>query len=227
MRLASWVLIAAVVAGTSYAASWALPITPGVGIAWKGSGVALLALYAALTARGVDGWLLTAVMAFGAAGDVLLETHGLTAGALAFLAGHLTAICLYLRNRRARLSAVERIAVPALAAAIVALAFALPADRASAPAAALYAAGLGGMAAAAWTSRFPRRMTALGAMMFVVSDLLIFARTGRPIAHAPGIGLTVWGLYLAGQTLIVLGVTRATSIPPRPDRSPHTSRFSA
>jgi uncharacterized membrane protein YhhN len=48
--------------------------------------------------------LLVAVMAFGALGDVLLETSGMTVGALAFLAGHVVAIVLYLRNRRPRLS---------------------------------------------------------------------------------------------------------------------------
>ncbi len=42
-------------------------------MAWKGAGVALLAVYAALKARNLDGWLICAVMAFGALGDVLLE----------------------------------------------------------------------------------------------------------------------------------------------------------
>lgn len=217
-------LIAAVVAGASYMASWASPIPPAASVVWKGSGVALLALYAALTARGADRWLLTAVMALGATGDVLLETSGLTAGAAAFLAGHLTAVWLYLKNRRAGLSAVERIAAPAFAVAVVILAFALPADRAGAPAAAAYAAGLGAMAASAWISRFPRRMTALGAMMFVVSDLLIFARTGRPWAHALWAGLAVWGLYFGGQTLIVLGVTRTISSSPQSDGPRRTNR---
>ena len=64
------------------------------------------------------------------------------------------------------------------------------------------------MAASAWISRFPRQLTGLGALMFVVSDLLIFYRTGRPIAREPWLGFAVWGLYFAGQTLIVLGVTR-------------------
>ena len=39
----------------------------------KGSAVAILALAAAAAARSTDGWLLAAVMALGAAGDVLIE----------------------------------------------------------------------------------------------------------------------------------------------------------
>ena len=66
--LARVVLAAAIIGGVSYLAADYLPLTVAVGLAWKGSGVALLALYAALRARSLDGWLLAAVMAFGAAG---------------------------------------------------------------------------------------------------------------------------------------------------------------
>jgi hypothetical protein len=45
----------------------------------------------------------------------------------------------------------------------------------------------------------------------VASDLLIFVRTGRPTQHVPAMNLAVWTLYFAGQTLIVLGVTQATT----------------
>ena len=86
------------------------------------------------------------------------------------------------------------------------VAFLLPSDRAGAPGVALYALGLSLMAAFAWTSRFPRYRVGLGALMFLVSDLLIFARSG-PLAHAAWIGFSIWGLYYAGQALICLGVT--------------------
>ncbi len=42
----------------------------------------------------------------------------------------------------------------------------------------VYAAGLGSMAGAAWYSRFPRTIVATGALMFAVSDLLIFSELG-------------------------------------------------
>ncbi|HET6972025.1 MAG TPA: lysoplasmalogenase family protein, partial [Phenylobacterium sp.] len=100
MRLERAALIAAIVAGVSYVASWFLPLPVPVAVLWKGAGVAFLAAYAGLNARSLDGWLLAAVMALGAAGDMLLETSGLTVGALAFLAGHVAAVALYLRNVR-------------------------------------------------------------------------------------------------------------------------------
>lgn len=202
------VLAAALVGGISYMASWSLPLSDAGSTAWKGSGVALLALYAGLNARSLDGWLICAVMAFGALGDVLLEVAGLKVGAVAFLTGHLIAIGLYLRNRAEAPSSSRRLLAAVLVPATVAVAFLLPADRAGAPGIALYALGLSVMAATAWLSRFPRLRTGLGAVMFVASDLLIFAR-GGPLAHAAWIGVAIWALYFAGQTMITLGVTGA------------------
>src|SRR5215472_17004095 len=114
-------------------ASWGWPLPFWAATAWKGSGVALLAVYAATRARSFDGWLLVAVLALGATGDVLLEVIGLTRGAAAFLAGHLVAIWLYLRNRRPALSGGEWAFAALLVPATVVIAFALPADRAAAP----------------------------------------------------------------------------------------------
>ncbi|PZR31012.1 lysoplasmalogenase family protein [Caulobacter segnis] len=204
---ARWVLIASVIAGVSYIASWGLKLPMPAEVLWKGAGVGLLAVYAALKARATDGWLLAAVMALGALGDVLLVTSGLTIGALAFLAGHLTAIALYARNRR-KASTLAFLAAAAFIPVVVGIAFHLPADRAGAPGVALYATGLSAMAASAWLSRFPRGRVALGALMFVVSDLLIFARGGL-LPESFATGLAVWGLYYAGQLMICLGVTAA------------------
>ena len=177
-------------------------------MAWKGAGVGLLAVYAALRARTLDGWLICAVMALGALGDVLLEAVGLETGAVAFLAGHMVAIWLYLRHRRAGLTLSQRLLAIGLVPATVIVAYLLPADRAGAPGVALYATGLALMAAAAWTSRFPRYRVGLGALMFVASDLFIFARSG-PLADAAWIGLAVWALYYLGQLMICVGVTDA------------------
>ena len=208
MRVANWVLAAAVVAASSYVLGWFLPIPDWVNVAWKGAGVSLLAVYAALNAKNLDGWLLAVVMAFGALGDMLLETHGLVTGALAFLAGHLTAIALYLRNRRPA-AAVDWAVAAGIVVSVTVAAYLLPPERAGAGLVALYALGLAAMAAAAWLSRFPRALVAAGALMFCVSDLLIFLRTGRPALDILPIGLAVWGLYFAGQALIAVGVVRA------------------
>ena len=205
--LARLALAAAVVGGVSYIASWNLPLSEGASLAWKGSGVGLLAVYAALKARSQDGWLICAVMAFGAAGDVLLGAAGLQVGAAAFLVGHLIAIWLYARNPRPATTLSQRILPIVLVPATVAVAWMLPSDRAGAPPVALYALGLAAMAAFAWLSRFPRYRVGIGALMFVASDLLIFARSG-PLQGQDWVGYAIWSLYFGGQLLIVLGVTR-------------------
>lgn len=200
---ARWTLIASVIAGVSYVASWGLTLPPGVETTWKGAGVALLAIHAALRARSLDGWLLAAVMTLGTGGDVLLETHGLTVGAISFLLGHVVASGLYLRHRKAR-----TLAPLTLIPIVVAVSFLLPSDRAGAPGIALYSLFLAVMAATALISRFPFKTVGLGALMFVVSDLLIFGRLG-PLPDNLATGLGVWGLYYFGQLLICLGVAGA------------------
>lgn len=168
---------------------------------WKGAGVALLALWCGLQARDLAGWMITAVIAFGALGDVLLETHGLTIGALAFALGHLVAATLYWRNRRMQAPATQK----ALALALLVLAPLvswLLTERADVT---FYAAILGIMAATAWLSRFPRYSTGIGAVMFVVSDWLIFARLG-PLESAAWVSYAIWLLYFVGQALIAWGV---------------------
>lgn len=212
-RLPTLVLAAAILAGVSYVASWGLPLPLAASTAWKGSGVALLAVYAGLGARKLDGWLICAVMGFGALGDMLIEALGLIAGAAAFLVGHLIAIGLYLRQRRPAPTVSQLLLAAVLIPTTVITAFLLPADRAGAPGVAVYALGLAVMAATAWLSRFPRYPVGVGAVMFVGSDLLIFARAG-PLHGAVWIGLAIWGLYFTGQVLICLGVTRALARPP-------------
>lgn len=206
-RLARWVLIASVIGGVSYVAAWGLHLPPVQDLAWKGTGVGLLAVYAAMKARSLDGWLLTAVMVFGMLGDVLLGVN-LYVGAGAFLIGHLVAIGLYLRNRRMEISRSQWALAIVMVPAATAIAFLLPFDRAGAPVAAIYALGVSVMAATAWTSRFPRFRVGLGAVMFLVSDLLIIGRSG-PVPDNLPIGLVVWGLYYFGQLLICVGIVGA------------------
>lgn len=196
---------AAIGAGASYCLpAWFGWTGLGV-IAWKGAGVSLLAIWAASRARGADGWLIALVMALGALGDVLLDAFGETSGAVAFLAGHLVAIALYLRNRRPSLAPSQRLLGLVIAPLTVVTAVACVAAAGKALPVGIYAAALGSMAAMAWTSRFPRYRTGLGAILFVASDLLIFSRMG-PLAGSHLPTLLVWPLYFAGQALIAIGV---------------------
>lgn len=201
------VLAAAIAGGIAYLFARDGAVPEAVSTAVKGSGVGLLAVYAAMLAKEGDGWLLAVVMLLGMLGDVLLNAVGLQTGALAFLAGHVVAIILYLRNGRAPLTPARIAGALAFVVLTALLAWSLPADRAGALTVALYTAGLAVMAATAWLSRFPRGLTGLGAMLFVVSDLLIFARMG-PLAGSVVADYGVWILYFAGQLMICLGVTR-------------------
>jgi uncharacterized membrane protein YhhN len=189
----------ALIAGASFWPASHLALPAAVLLAWKGAGVTLLALWAATVARERNGWLLVGVMAFGAAGDVLIDAAGLIAGAGAFLIGHVIAILLYLANRRRKGIA----AGVAIASVVPILAYVVTRDGTVL----LYAIGLGGMAGAAWTSRFPRKLVALGALMFVASDLLIFAQFGL-LAGSIVPGPLIWPLYFAGQALIACGVVK-------------------
>ena len=196
-------LLASLIAGISY---WfvAGSSIPGLYlILWKGAGVGLLAVYGWVHHPVRDAHRIALVMALGALGDMVLEVS-FTGGALAFLLGHLTAIALYVGHRRAGLSAAEKAVTAALLLGVPALSFAITGQVQVA----LYALGLGGMAAAAYASDFPRVRVALGAAMFVVSDLLIFARMG-PMAESRIPHLLVWPLYYFGQFLITVGVISA------------------
>jgi uncharacterized membrane protein YhhN len=194
-----WLFPASIVAGATYWAASHLGVSGALFIVWKGSCLALLTLCAGLAARERNGWLITAVLALGTLGDVLLETSGIVIGAAAFLVGHLVSILLYLTNRRHDGGAVAI----AIALAVPVAAFAITQDVS----ATVYAAGLGGMAGAAWYSRFPRKIVATGALMFVASDLLIFASLG-PLKGSILPSLTIWPLYFVGQALIAYGVVR-------------------
>lgn len=200
-----WLLCAAIAAGISYFFVRHNIPAPWTAV-WKGAGVGLLALWCATQAKSFDGWLITAVMAFGALGDVLLETHGLIIGAVAFVIGHVLAMWLYSRNQRVRMTVSQKL----LAALVVPLSVLIAMQMVPAKDAlliAVYTIFVGGMAATAWASRFPRYRVGVGAMMFLVSDLLIFAKMG-PLAASPMPSLLIWPLYFAGQVLIASGVVR-------------------
>ena len=194
-----WLFPAAILAGVTFWAASHMGLSGALFVAWKGVCVGLLTLCAALAARDRNGWLLTALLALGTLGDVVLETSGIVIGGVAFMAGHLVSILLYLSNRRNEGGAVAI----AIALAIPIAAFAITHHAG----ATFYAAGLGSMAGAAWYSRFPRTLVATGALMFAVSDLLIFAELG-PLKGSIVPAFTIWPLYLGGQTLIAYGVLR-------------------
>lgn len=200
-------LIGSIIAGVSYIASWNMDLSQAASLTWKGLGVGLLAVYAALRAKDLNGWLLAAVMTLGTLGDVLLGIQFIV-GAVAFLIGHGVAVVLYLRNRRQTIQKSQLALAVLLVPATVFIAFMLPADRAGAPGVAFYTLGLSLMAATAWTSRFPRFTVGIGALLFLVSDLVIFAKMGF-LPDTFLTGLAVWVPYYGGQLLIAVGAADA------------------
>lgn len=204
---ARWLWLAALVGGISYFAAVYWRLDGPATWAWKASGVGLLAIWAAVNARGGDGRLIAAVLAFGALGDWLLDAVGMLAGAAAFATGHLIAIILYLRNRRASLTASQRALAWLLVPLALVIAWGLTrgAEAALMGAAIAYTGGVAIMAATAWISRFPRYRTGIGAMAFLASDLFIFAGEGGTLSKDVTLWL-VWPLYFGGQALIAWGV---------------------
>lgn len=196
-------LVLAIVAGLAYPLGWGHELSPAVAIVWKGLTVALLALWVATQARDFDGWLMTGMFALYAIADMVL-VESMTLGAIVFMAGHATAACLYWRNRRPGPTSSQKALGLLVIPAAVVIAYFLPADRGQAPGVALYAFFVSTMAGTAWMSRFPRYRTGIGAMLFLASDMLIFARMG-PLTPSYGLQFAVWYSYVAGQVLTAIG----------------------
>lgn len=205
------VYLAALAAGLSYMVSWGLDLPDGAAIAWKGAGVGLLAVWASLQGRSTDHRLLAAVLLLGATADMVLELN-FVGGAAIFAVGHVVAITLYLRNRGTGMAARDIALAGLFVAGTVFMASRLAiADMAIAVA--FYTLILAAMAASALLSRFP--VAAAGALLFVASDLLIFARMDS-LAGAPWVNAAVWLSYFGGQALIAWGVIRRLDFAARP-----------
>jgi YhhN family len=196
-----WLLAGVIAAVAYYVLQDTIKVEP-IEIAIKGAGVGFLAIYALRRAPGVDGMILSVALALSALADMALELWFEAGGAL-FAASHLVAVALYLRNRRENPSLSQRLLGLALLIAVPAFSYVLSSD----PLIGVYAITLGAMAAAAWTSRFPRYRVGIGAILFVLSDWLIFSRFGT-FDFAPLPDLLIWPLYFAGQLMIATGVVQ-------------------
>ncbi|MCR2833790.1 lysoplasmalogenase [Parerythrobacter lacustris] len=166
----------------------------------KGAGVGILAVFAWVRHPETDAKIIALVMALGALGDALLDLF-FQVGAGFFLLGHLVACVFYVRHRRSSYRFSQVGAAFAILVMTPTVSWLLTRD----PLVLLYSVGLGAMAATAWASRFSRYRVGLGAVLFVISDWLIFARLG--IADAGLIAdWLVWPIYYSGQFLIATGV---------------------
>ena len=168
----------------------------------KGGACAFLAIYAWQRHDSQDARLIALYLGLCAIADMALELWFEVGGAI-FVAAHMAAIALFLRNRREHIGGSQKMAAAGLLILTPIIAYLL----AGAFAVALYGLALGGMAASAWASRFPRYRVGTGAALFVVSDLLIFSRMG-PLADSSLPDLLIWPIYYSAQFLIATGVIR-------------------
>lgn len=202
---ARWLWWLALLGGVSFFVAVFLRLDGPAIWAWKTTGVGFLALWAAANARGRDGWLIAAVLGFGSLGDYLLDARGLIVGAAAFAVGHVIAIVFYLINRRGALTSSQRLLGWLTMPATLVIVWGMLSPAPGWWHAAVYSLFVAAMAAAAWTSRFPRYRTGIGAMLFLASDLFIFAGEGAVLGKHVTMWL-VWPFYFAGQALIAWGV---------------------
>jgi uncharacterized membrane protein YhhN len=115
------------------------------------------------------------------------------------------ALGVYLRHRPERLRKADSWIVGLTIILVPLAGYLLPFDRTQAMQTTLYALALGAMAAGAWASTFPRYRVGAGAMLFVLSDLLLFAEMG-PLGGTQWPGILVWPIYYLAQLLICTGV---------------------
>jgi len=172
-------------------------------MAIKTSAVGFLAVYAAQRTRGLRAGLFVLALALSALGDLAIELS-LIAGGVAFAASHVAAILFYRRYLRPEPSVARRWGTLLLFLAVPLGCYILSGDWLIAT----YGVALGGMAMAAWLSLFPQWRVGLGALLFVLSDWLIFSRLGS-YDLAPLPDLLIWPLYYGGQFLIATGVVQA------------------
>ena len=200
-------LLASIASATAFYFLSDNPVFEGTwGLLAKGASVGLLALYALMRVprgrRGLDGALLVVMLLLAAAGDVAIELDFMTGGAF-FAAAHCVAVGLYLRNRHARPSPTQKLIGAALLIGTPLLSYVLSGETQIA----IYASFLGAMASAAWMSHYPRYRVGTGAVLFLVSDWLIFSRMGN-FDLAPLPDWLIWPLYYAGQVMIATGIVQ-------------------
>ena len=166
----------------------------------KGAGVMALAVYAMQRTPVQDGLILALVMGLSALGDMGIE-FAFELGGAAFFFSHLAAIALYLRNRRQSTTGSQK----ALALVLLLSAPLVSWLLTQSWAVTLYGLALGGMVSTAWMSRFPRYRVGSGAVLFLLSDWLIFSQ--ESVLHDSSLPhWAIWPLYFGGQFLIATGV---------------------
>jgi len=174
----------------------------------KGAAAAMLAVYAFLRHSSPDAKLLGWALGAASLGDMAMEFDR-NIGALLFFLFHVLALGVFLRNRRDALSKTQSWVCGLTLILTPIVGYFMPWDRNEAWQVALYALALGAMAAGAWASNFPRYRVGAGAMLFLVSDLFLFAEMG-PLSGSRWPQIMSWPIYYLGIFLICTGVIQTS-----------------
>jgi hypothetical protein len=195
-------LLAAIAAAIAFYVLKSSTIGEAFLIPIKGAACIFLALYALRRGKTSDAKILAAFLGLSAVGDmgILLD---LQLGGALFFAAHLAGISLFLRNPRQSPTGSQKGLGVALFLGTPFVSWVIAGDWQIT----LYSLALGGMAASAWMSRFPRYRVGIGAVLFVFSDWLIFAEFGV-LSGSRIPDLVIWPLYFLAQFLIATGVVQ-------------------
>ena len=201
-------LLGSLFAGISFPATWLfLPLDGGLfAMIWKMAAVGLLVPFALRRHHKGEFVLLATMLAFYALGDGLIELS-MVAGAVAFAVGHVVAIIIYFRHRRVSPVFSQKLLAVTILLATPVIAYFLPENLDEGMQVAAYSVILAAMVTMAWSSNFPRYRVGIGAILFVISDLLIFAELG-PLANSEWSGIAIWYLYYFGVLMIAVGVAQ-------------------
>lgn len=170
-------------------------------LALKAAPLLLLAVYAVLRHRGGDTRSLAGMLALQGIGAALVDYAPLL-GLNAMLVAYLIGLGLFLVHRRAVMDSSSRIAALALTLGTPALCY-FAAERAGVGVPLFLGLALGGMAASAWISTFPRARVGLGAALVAMGVVLEIAAAG---GHE-GLGMLAWPLFYLGNLVLATGVT--------------------
>ena len=199
-------LLASLAAAVSY---WFVADDGVAGLAlmvWKGVAVLALSAYALRRAGHLGGKAIAFYLLLSAAGTMAVEFSYLFAG-IAFAAAQLVATVYFLSNRRKKRSASQTAAAVALLLGVPILAILFTYPQPNWMLASAYTILLAAMAASAWISRFSRYRVGIGAVLYVLSDLILLGEVAERLPQELADWL-VWPLYYVGQLMIATGVVQ-------------------
>ncbi|MFC3050427.1 lysoplasmalogenase [Kordiimonas pumila] len=209
--LGQFLLLLSFVAAIMYGGSWyPANISPFIPVLVKACAVGFLALFVLISMQSFNHFLLFLALVASVTGDVFLSLFHEQAfmhGLLSFLVAHVFFIILYLKNRLrvADISMIRiRIAAVLWALAAIAAYFLYPHLGDMMLPVYVYSAVLTLMATTAIFSKYPIRLVALGAILFLVSDSLLGARQFMSLPDY--LGYFVWGTYYFAQLFMTVGV---------------------